>query len=191
MGRVSPVWKLQRELEYAQKRNTYLSRTDRPVKQTVDKRVKTLVGYRSSLVKIAGANVLIELQASADAILKFGTISALGLIVAEGENLISAIKEPRAFKPAQVHGLVGVTTPTVGVAKGSGRRYIKYGAAAAGAAQASFTAPVSTGGSTATNETQRAKASEIAGAQKAAFNAIPGGYGRIWFTSEEYNVPLE
>ena len=190
MGRIKPLWQIQKELEYAQKRQTYLARTDRPVKATVDKRVRTIVGYRSSLVKIGTANALISLQVPQDALAKFGGVTALGLIEGTAGALDSAIKEPKGFRPAQLHGLVGTSTPTVATAKTTGRRYIKYGVNASGAAQSSFTCAVSTGTTTPTSAEQQAKAKTVADAQKTVFNADADGYGRLWFTSEEYSTPL-
>lgn len=190
MGRITPLWKLQKELEYAQKRQTYLANTNKPVKQTVDKRIKTPVGYYSSLVKAGAANALIEIQVSQDALTKFGGATALGLLANTGNALDTAIKEPKSFKPAQIHGLVGTSTPTVVTAKTSGRRYIKYGANAAGNSQSSFTCAVSTGAIGATPQAQRDKASNVALAVKATFNADNDGYGRLWFTAEEYLTTL-
>jgi hypothetical protein len=190
MGRVKPLWRVQKQLEYAQKRETYLKRTDRPVKATVDKRIKTLVGYRSSLVNLTAGTALIQLQVSQSALKKFGDEAALGLVAAANGIVADAIKEPKGFKPAQLHGLVGASTGIVKTAAGSGRRYIKYGANATGEAQSSFTCAVSSGSATATPETQAAKAKTVANAVKTAFNADSNGYGRLWFTAEEYTEPL-
>ena len=190
MGRVTPVWKLQKELEYATKRQAYLARTDKPVKTTVDARPKTIVGYRSALVKIGTANALIAVQASSAALTKFGTLASLGLVANTGTNLDDAIKEPKGFKPAQIHGIVGATSPTVATAAGSGRRYIKYNANATGNAQSSFSVPVSKVGATVTTEEQSTTAQAVATAKKADFNAGEAGYGRIWFTGEEYSTVL-
>lgn len=190
MGRITPVWKLQKELEFATKRQAYLQRTDKPVKSTVDKRIKTLIGYRSSLVVIGTANALIELQVSQEALVKFGNTTALGLL--EGSNTLmdSAIKEPKGFKPAQIHGLVGTSTPTVAIAKGSGRRYIKYGTASTGGSQSSFSCACSSGDVSPTPAEQAAKAKTVADAVKTAFNADANGYGRLWFTAEQYSSSL-
>lgn len=190
MGRVTPVWKLQKELEYAQKRQAYLANTTKPVKQTVDKRIKTKFGYHSSLVKIGAATALISLEVSEEAVAKFGNASALGLVANTANALDTAIKEPKGFKPAQIHGVVGTSTPTVATARGSGRRYIKYTANATGASQSSFTAAISTGAIGATPQAQRDKASDVANAVKSSFNADANGYGRLWFTPEQYITNL-
>lgn len=191
MGRMKPIYQIQKELEYAQKRAAYLTRTDRPVKQTVDKRIKTLVGYASALVKIGTTNALIALQVPQDALTKFGGELSLGLVVATGTALDGSIKEPKGFKPAQVHGLVGTSTPTVAIAKTTGRRYIKYGANSAGSAQATFSCAVSSGDTTPLESEQRAKAATVAASVKTVFNADADGYGRLWFTSEVYSLTLE
>jgi hypothetical protein len=190
MGRITPVWKLQKELEFAQKRQTYLARTDKPVKQTVDKRIKTLVGYRSSLILIGTTNALIELQVSQEALTKYGGTTALGLLAGSDTLMDTAIKEPKGFTPAQIKGLVGTSTPTVATAKGSGRRYIKYGVPSAGNTQSSFTCAVSSGDVNPTPAEQAAKAKTVADTVKAAFNADADGYGRLWFEAEQYSSPL-
>jgi hypothetical protein len=190
MGRITPVWKLQKELEYATKRQTYLANATKPVKQTVDKRIKTKVGYRSSLIILGTANALISLQVSQEALVKFGNTSALGLVVGTDATMDSAIKEPKGFKPAQIHGLVGTSTPTVATAKGSGRRYIKYGAGSAGNTQSSFSCAVSSGDVNPAPQEQAAKAKTVADSVKAVFNADTDGYGRLWFTAEQYSNPL-
>lgn len=190
MGRIKPLWQLQREVEYAQKRETFLKRTDRPIKSTVDRRQKVIVGYRSSLIVIGTTHALIELQASQAALTRFGNEASLGLIERSNALMDEAIKEPKGFRPAMIHGLVGAATPSVATAAGSGRRYIKYGAASAGAAQASFSAPVSSGDVNPTPTEQAARAKTVADAQAASFNATDTGYGRLWFEAEQYSSPL-
>lgn len=191
MGRITPVWKLQRELEYAQKRQAYLNNTTaRPIKPTVDARPKKIVGYRSSLIKLGATGALVEINASSAAITKFGNEAALGLLAAGASGMEDAIKEPKGFKPAMIHGLVGATSPTVATAAGSGRRYIKYGANSAGNSQASFSAPISGGTTTPTYAEIADKAKQVATAKAAEFQATATGYGRLWFTAEEYSSPL-
>jgi hypothetical protein len=190
MGRIKPLWQLQREVEYAQKRETFLKRTDRPVKPTVDARPKGIVGYRSSLIKIGTTNALIELQASSAAITRFDGVAALGLLAADSPLMDEAIKEPKGFKPAMIHGVVGATSPTVATAAGSGRRYIKYNANATGNAQSSFSAPVSSGDTSPLAAEQAARAKTVADAVAASFQATPTGYGRLWFEAEQYSSPL-
>lgn len=186
MGRITPAWKLQKELELAQKRETFLRRTDRPVKATVDRRQRTLVGYRSSLIKVGANNPIIRIQASAAAVARFGNETALGLYPSSDELLDTAIDEPKSFKPAMIRGVVGITAPTVATAQGSGRRYIRYAANSTGQAQSSFAAPISKREASVTPLEQRDAASDVATAVAASFNATDNGYGRLWFTAEEY-----
>jgi hypothetical protein len=190
MGRITPVWQLTKALEFATKRQAYLASTTKPVKQTVDKRIKTIVGYYSSLVKSGASLALISVQAPQDSLTKFGGVSVLGLLANTGTALDTAIKSPRGFHPAQLHGLVGTSTPTVATAKGSGRRYIKYGASAAGSTQSTFSVPVSTGTVSPTAQQQHDKAKTVADSVATAFNADADGYGRLWFTPEKYIVSL-
>jgi len=186
MSRIS-VATLERQLEFARKRELYLKRTDLPVKSTVDPRPKTQVGYRSSQIVIASASVLYTIQASLPSLVFFGNQAALGLIANTGTLLADAQPAPRALKPAMLRATVGDATPNVRTAKGSGRRYINYAANAAGNAQAHFSAPISRNEPLVTPEEQQ----DAARVRATAINASLGGeYGRVSFVPERFTQSL-
>ena len=190
MARIS-IAVLERELEYARKREAYLrSTTARPVKLTVDKRPKTLVGYRSSLIEVGVGTALIKIQASAPSLLFFGGATPLGLIENSTTNLDLAIPSPRNFKPAQIRVTVGDTTPSVKTAKGSGRRYIKYSANSAGEAQSAYSSPVCKNDAANTPDEQQTQAETLAGS--AVIKAKLGSeYGRVYFVPEKFTSSLK
>lgn len=186
MARTS-VAVLERELEFARKREAYLKRTDRPVKQTVDPRPKTIVGYRSSLLQTSSASQFFKVQASLPSLVFFGNQAALGLTPNTGNNLADASLPPRGFKPAMLKATVGDTTPTVRTAKGSGRRYINYAANAQGNAQAHYSAPISKVDTIVSPEEQQ----DAAVVRATAINGQLGGdYGRVYFEPERFTQSL-
>lgn len=125
-----------RQYENALKREAYINKVDRPVKETVDKKPKRAVVYRSYMLKKGSPAVseIFGIQASERALTFFGGAGALGLQLAEvyTDPLISA---PRFFIPAKVNAGVGIGTPT---AKRSpwGTRVVK-------SKSASYSAPIS------------------------------------------------
>lgn len=182
---------LERELEYARKRDAYLKRTDRPVKQTVDNRPQILVGYKSSLITIGAASVTYKVPVvqSSFNFLAGGASGhgVLGLIAQSATDFGLAQPKPRGLKPARLSVTVGDATPTVRVAKGSGRRYINYAASAAGEAQAHYSSPVSKTDALVTPAEQKAMATT----RITALNSQLGGtYGRAIFTPEQFPQSL-
>jgi hypothetical protein len=125
-----------RQYENALKREAYLNKVDRPVKETVDKRPQTAVVYRSSVLKSGTplVSAIFGIQASERSLAFFGGEAALGLQLAStyANPLISA---PQFFIPAKVNAGVGLAAPT---AKRSawGTRVVKSKAA-------SYSAPIS------------------------------------------------
>ena len=181
MARVS-VAVLERNLEYARKREAYLrSTTARPVKATVDKRPKKLVAYRSSLLLTGGASNLYKVQASESSLTFFGGTALTGLGIST--TLTGASPAPRNFKPAKINAVVGDPTPVVKIAAGSTRRYVKYSANSAGEAQSSYSSPISKAEGLATPTEQSTLAAVLGAAIKPKIGAQ---YGRIWFTPEKY-----
>lgn len=179
---------LERNLEYARKREAWLKRTDRPVKQSVDRRPKVLVGYRSSLVQLSASSALFKIQASEPSVIFFGGATLLGLVANTGTALDDATAAPRGFKPAMIKATVGDATPSVRIAAGSTRRYINYAANAAGSAQAHYSSPVSKVDTIVTGEEQN----DTALARAAAINSSLGGdYGRVSFVPERFTQSLK
>lgn len=188
MGRVS-IAVLERNLEYARKRELYLrSTTARPLKTTVDKRPSVLVGYRSSLIEVGTGTALIKVQASQPSLIFFGNTSALGLIASTGTLLDNAIPKPRGFKPATIKATVGDATPSVKTAAGSGRRYIKYSANNAGGLQSAYSAPICKVGTSNTPDEQQTQAEAVSTAIDAA---LGGEYGRAYFVPEKFTSSLK
>lgn len=171
---------LQRELTYAQARQTYLATPRTRTSTTVVPNPKTLYGYRSTNLVVGSESALIKIKVENAAITKF-TEAALGLTPTSNAAFASsAIPIPRKFKPAKVHALFGATTPTVQTAKTSGRQYIKYSAATTGASQSTYSAAISKEATAVTEGDQRTAAEAIATTLKDEV----GEYGRIWFTPE-------
>lgn len=180
---------LERELEYARKREAYLkSTTARPVKNTVDKRPSVLVGYRSSLIEVGTGTALVKVQASQPSLVFFGNETALGLIKSEGTNLDLAIPKPRGFTPAMIKATVGAVNPTVRTAAGSGRRYVKYSGNSTGGAQSAYSAPVCKNDPANTPEEQATQAETVA---NAIDGALGGEYGRVYFVPEKFTSSLK
>ena len=179
---VTPIWKIQRELAYAQAREAYYNNTNRPVKTTVDATPRIPVVYYSLFLKQGAANLAFKLFASQKAVTEFGTPTALGLSV-DATDLATAENPTRGFKPSMIHMMRGDGTPTaVRAFNGTGRRYVRYSASTTGTAQAHFSAPIGGGDATPTVAAVETKVGTVTEAKK---NAI-GAYGRIWFEIEQY-----
>lgn len=101
----------------------------------------------------------------------FGGAAALGLDALGTEPAL-----PRGFKPAKIRATVSIAAPTTATSALSGRRYLKYTAAAGGTTRNSYSSPLSADTSVALVALFRA----VATAKKAAV----GEYGRIWFEPE-------
>lgn len=183
---VTPIWKIQRELQYAQAREAFYGDTTRPLKTTVDAAPRIPVVYYPLFIKVGAAAPPFKLFSSSKAITKFGGATALGLV--DADATIAVAENPgRGFEPCKIHMLVGDGTPAaVRAFNGTGRRYVKYSAPAAGDAQSSFTAPISSGDSTPTITAVETRIAAVSGANKAEI----GAYGRIWFELEVYRKSL-
>jgi hypothetical protein len=187
MARRVPVYELQRRLDSAKKAEIFYARPDRnPVKTTVDKRPKSIYGYRSIGITLGATTALVELQVSDASVVYFGTASALKLIANTGTLLDDAIPKPAIFKPSRINAVVGDPTPTVKTSRATGNRYIKYSATAAANAQSAYSAPVGATGTSGTLAEQEATARAIATAKKASV----GDYGRISFIAETSSTSL-
>lgn len=185
MGRIRNIASLTKSLEYATARQTYYANTSRPVKTTVEKNPKDTVVYISSTYKVGTGNASLIIQASAASIEKFGGVDALNLKAGTDTSAATAIRVPRGFRPAKIHGMVGTDTPTAKASPVSGRRVIKYSTSSTGASRANFTAPIGNTGSTA--NAQQLAFRTIAEAVATEFNTA-AGYGRVWFTPEYFSV---
>lgn len=174
MGRRKSVRELQKELQYAQRREAYVA-PERPEGGTPRRQPKTPYKYASYL---AGKAYIV--QASQTAITKFGGRAALGLGDADDSGLA-----PRGFRPAMIKMMEGDASPTYIRAKGSGRSYIRYGKGSRDSnTQYTFGAPISDGGATATPTGVKTKFEAVSDAKK----ADAGAYGRIWMEWER--LPL-
>jgi hypothetical protein len=167
-----------RQYENAVKREAYLNRIDRPVKEGVSKRPRTLVQYASTLIKGTTGTVSekFAVQSSERAILFFGGVSALQtpLASASPDPLKRA---PRFFVPAQVHAAVGLVTPT---AKRSawGTRVVKSKAS-------SYTAAISSSNANATYDLLDARATAIRTAIQGSLGDL--SYATFYLSPEEFN----
>ncbi len=181
MGRIMPVYLVQRQLEYAQKRAAYYGRTDRPVSTTRVAQPRTLVGYKPLFYKVGTAFPLLKFQAS-EASVNYFTLAGLGL-TQTAADIDTANDPPRGFKPSLVKLMEGTATPTVAASPVSGRRVIKYSAGTAGTAQAHYQAPISAGAADTTPTIDEVKAKVAA--IKTAKASVIGTYGRLYFIPEK------
>ena len=180
---VTPIWKIQRELKYAQAREAYYADTTRPIKSTVDAQPRTLAVYRSSVQRIGGAAVDYRVNISQKASTFFGGLTALGLI--DPATAPEALPKPSNFKPATVKAMVGDATPTPKEAyNGTGRRYIKYSANTAGEAQSHYQSPISGTGATPTWDDVVTKFNAISTAKGGGL----GVYGRLYLEPETFSL---
>lgn len=171
---------LERELVFAKARQAYLATPRTRTNTTVNPNPKTLYGYRSANQSLGQESILYKVRVENSATNKF-TEAALGLTPTSNPDFAkSALPAPRKFKPAKVHALFGAATPSVVTAKTSGRQYIKYAIDSTGAAQSSYSAPISKIASAVTEGEQRIAAGAIGVTLKPAV----GEYGRVWYTPE-------
>jgi hypothetical protein len=158
-----------RQYEAAVKREAYLNRVDRPVKEGVSKKPKTQVVYSSYLIKGTNGTVSekMELQGSERAITFFGGVLALGLTLASA-NTDPIIQKSRFFIPAKVNASVGLATPT---AKRSpwGTRVVK-------SKSANYSAPISSNVANVTYDVLDARAKTI-------YTAIQGNLGDLSYAT--------
>jgi hypothetical protein len=158
-----------RQYEAAVKRENYLNKPDRPVKETVSKRPKTAVIYASSLIKGSNGTVSqkIEVQSSERSIAFFGGVTQLQTPLASTAT-DPLIRTPRFWTPAKVHAGVGLVTPT---AKRSswGTRVVK-------SKSASYSAVISSSNPNVTYDLQDARA-------KAIYTAISVNLGDLSYAT--------
>lgn len=172
MGRRKTVRELQRDLQFAQRREAYVA-PERPVGGTPRRQPKTPYKYESFL-----AVQEFTVQASALAVSEFGGTTALGLADAGDDP-----GAPRGFRPNMIHMVLGDTTPTYVKAAGSGRNYIRYGKGSRESnTQYTFAAPISA--ATPTPASVKTKFETVSNAMKTKV----GPYGRIWIEWER--LPL-
>lgn len=180
---VTPLWKIQRELQYAQAREAYYSDTTRPYKTTVDPVPRGLAVYRSVFQRVGGAAVDYRVNYSQKAFDFLGGLAPLGLI--DVATSPEALPKPSNFKPSMVSAMVGDATPTpVRAYGGTGRRYIKYSAGTAGAAQANYQSPISGTGAAPTWDDVVTKFNAIVAAKRPGL----GAYGRIYLEPEQFSI---
>lgn len=171
MGRRKSAAELQRQLQYAQRREAYTP----PVRAegvAAQKRQKDAVQYHAT----SKALLVLTLQASKEGVLFFGGNAPLGLADA-GDDPTA----PRGFHPNRILASVADATPTTVTSRSSGRTYIRYAKGTRGSnVQTSFSAPISETAAP-TTPSVRAKFKTVADAIK---GKLGGSYGRVWFEPE-------
>lgn len=171
MGRRKSAAELQRELQYAQRREAYVKPV-RPAGSATQRRAKTPVQYHAT----SKDATIFTLQASVAGIAFFGGEAGLGLGDAGTDPTT-----PRGFKPNRILAMVATASPQTETAIASGRSYIRYAAGSRGSsAQQNFSAPLSAT-ATPTLSTVRAKFATVADSIK---GKLGGSYGRAWFEAE-------
>lgn len=181
---VTPVWRIQRELEYAQARETYYRNRQPSATATVISRKATKVGYRPLLLKVGSTVPVIAVRASDKAVTYFGR-DALNLVDLNASGAPDSIPDPKGFSPSLVKAMKGATTPGARRAFNStGRRYVKYSDNTEGETQAHYQAPIS-GGMTPTVTTLQTAFDTIVAAKSADLKLQD--YGRIELQLERFN----
>jgi hypothetical protein len=164
-----------RQYENTLKREAYLAKTDRPIKETVSKRPMTAVVYRSTLIKSTNGTIsqLLEIEGSERAIKFFGNGAQEAGLAALGLTLASAaadplVSKPRFWTPAKVNAAVGLGTP---IPKKSswGTRVVK-------SKSATYSAPISLAATNVTYDLLDAKA-------KTLYTAISSRLGDLSYAS--------
>jgi hypothetical protein len=184
MGRIQSAAVLERKAALAKAREAY--RKNRPASTTTTVKKRQLDAYVYSsymLVDSAGASERMLVQASTAAVTKMGGATAL-LLVDPSTVTTTIGRKPKGFTPAQVHAMVGTSTPTASTSPW-GTRVIKYSAATTGTSQAHFVAPIS--------GDLNATFAEVGTRARATYTAIKGSLGpaeyhRFWFSPEQMNI---
>lgn len=183
MGRRRTAAQIQRQATLVLARENYYRTRAASTLTTVRKREIDTFVYGSYSIKTATASSKYKLAGSKAAVTFFGGASALGLTLASASpDPISA--KPRNFKPAQVHAMIGTSTPTARVSAW-GTRVIKYSTATTGTSQAHYSAPISGTTPIVTYDNVDARANTI-------FTAIRGtlgdlDYARFSLSAEEFS----
>lgn len=171
MGRRKSASELQRQLQYAQRREAYVPPV-RAAGSATQRRPKTPVQYNAT----SKATLVFTLQASVPGIAFFGGNSELGLADAGTDPTA-----PRGFRPNLIKATVATASPETVTAVASGRSYIRYAAGTRGSnTQQNFSAPLSMTASVTTLGV-RTKFGTVADAVK---SKLGGAYGRVWFEPE-------
>ncbi|SRR5579883_744381 len=175
MGRRARVGALERRLKVAQAWAAYQGSTGPAAGTEVRTRRRETVGYTPLF---AAANTLYEVEASVNAITKFGGAVELHLTVLGGST--TAIPAPRGFHPSMVHLALKQATGVRVTSKVSQETYIRYQAGepfSPGNAQQNFNAPISSADGTALG-----LLTAFGAIQTSIGAANPGA--RLWLTSE-------
>lgn len=172
MSRRKSAAELQRQLEYARRREAAAAQEPEPKTGAPQRRPKIAVKY----VATSAATTEYTVQGSQPGVNFFGGIGALGLAASEDDPT-----PPAGFKPNRIFAMVADASPSYVRAEDSGRSYIRYARGARGSGtQSNFSAPISDTG-TATVSSVRNRFSTVADAIR---SNLGGPYGRVWFEPE-------
>lgn len=200
MARRKTLYQVQQQFEALKRKQDYLKANPKPRKTTVDRKPETGVIYSSYLqVETSGEgnaattiSERYEIQASKSAVAFFGGRDDLGL----GDPSTSAVQllpPPAYFTPAKIHAKVGSDNATATTTPW-GTRVVKTYRNTSGENQGFYSAPISSGDTSATFLKIQAKAKAIAAAFKTA-NKLGSGnaafYGKLWVTPEVFNIDFE
>jgi hypothetical protein len=176
----TPIYKLQRELEYAQARQTYRNNYRPPDDAQRNPRPTSGYAYYSLNLKTGtGTQAVIKVQASDTSVAFFG-VDSLGISNVATE-LASAMSKPKSLTPSMVKAVLGDPTPVrVKAYGGTGRPYWRYSKNAEGSTKSHHSAPISKKGATPTLEELEVEVGQIAVAKQADL----GTYGRLYLVSE-------
>jgi hypothetical protein len=177
MARRKRVGVIQRQLEAATKLAAYQGSTGPAAGTAVKQRQKQTVGYTPLFGK---TGALYEIEASTNALLKFGGASELGLTALTGTS--APTPAPRGFKPSMIHLALRVAEGVRVTARVTGNSYIRYQTGepfAASNTQNNFAAPICS-----TSQTPAALLTVFGTAETTALGEAPGG--RVWLITEKF-----
>lgn len=183
MGRRRTAAQIKRQADLALARENYYRTKATSTLTTVKKREIDSLVYGSYSLKVGTISSLFKVPASKAAVTFFGGAAGLGLrLPTTITDPVSA--KPRNFKPAQVHAMIGTSTPTAKVSPW-GTRVIKYSTATTGTSQAHYSAPVSVASGSVTYDLVDARATAIFNTTKNSLGDLD--YARFYLTAEQFS----
>lgn len=178
----TPIYRLQRELAYAQARAAYYAAFTPSTTLGPAREMESYV-YFSLLLKDGASQTSFNLQAS-KASVDFFVATTLGLSVT-AEDKAAAKPKPRGFKPSMIKAMIASTTRVKTKAFGdTGRPYIRYSKNTEGDAQANYSAPVCKKSATPTYADLQAALTAIKTAKAGDFTT----YSRIYLINERLSA---
>lgn len=181
MSRRKTVRELQRQLQYAQRREAYVA-PERSAGSATQRRPKVAVEYVSL---ITGADLTIQIPQAG---LRFftGGVASNNLIALGLKDANVAPTAPAGFRPNRILATIADASPQTETSRASGRSYIRYARGTRGSnTQNTFSVAFQDPGAAPTIAGVRTKFNQLANEKK---DEVGGAYGRIWFEIERMPI---